>query len=214
MKKISLFIISGIVLIALGSVAANQLLTSLDAPILDLKTSYVFPTARVIAPFELKDQQGHIFTNNHLMGKWSLFFIGYTSCPDVCPTTMSKLTAAHSQLSQDIDLQVVFISVDPQRDSQDRLEDYISFFNPEFVAVTAGHENLVPFTRDLGFVYAMVGEGENYQVDHSASYALISPKGEKTAIIKPSSTAAGIAPQIKNKDLISDLRKIVERYVY
>lgn len=212
MKKISLFIISGIVLIALGAAAAIQMRQPSPPQTLDLKTSYLFPVAQVIAPFSLKDQQGDLFTNRHLMGKWSLFFIGYTSCPDVCPTTMTKLTAAHSQLSQNIDLQVIFVSVDPQRDTRDRLQDYIDFFNPEFVAATAGHENLVPFTRNLGFVYAMVGEGDNYQVDHSASYALISPKGEKVAIIKPTSATTGEVPQIKNNELINDITQIVEYY--
>ncbi|WP_299489948.1 SCO family protein [uncultured Shewanella sp.] len=214
MKKISLLVIGGIILLTLGAVAANQWKGQTQEKKLSLKTSYVFPEARVLPPFTLKDQQGNPFTNEHLKDKWSIIFIGYTSCPDVCPTTMSKLTAAHAQLNSDLNIQVIFVSVDPQRDSQDKLSDYINFFNPEFIAATAGHKVLMPFTRSLGFVYAMVGEEDNYQVDHSASYALISPKGERLAIIKPTSPAPGITPQIKNSELMADITQIVEHYSY
>ncbi|WP_299003942.1 SCO family protein [uncultured Shewanella sp.] len=212
MKKVSLFIICGIILLTLGVVTANQWKEKDHKKPLELKTSYLFPEARTLPPFKLSDQQGQPFTNQQLMNKWSLIFIGYTSCPDVCPTAMSKLTAAQAQLNNHLDMQVIFVSVDPQRDTQDKLQDYINFFNPEFVAATAEHQVLMPFTRSLGFVYAMVGEEENYQVDHSASYALISPKGEKVAIIKPKSPDAGIPPQIKNSELISDITQIVAHY--
>ncbi|WP_298773697.1 SCO family protein [uncultured Shewanella sp.] len=214
MRKISLFIISGIILLTLGVVAANQWKEQDHKKPLVLKTSYLFPEARILPPFELLDQQGQRFTNQQLMNTWSLIFIGYTSCPDVCPTAMSKLTAAQAQLNNHLDIQVIFVSVDPQRDTQDKLQDYINFFNPEFIAATAGHQVLMPFTRSLGFVYAMVGEAENYQVDHSASYALISPKGEKIAIIKPQSPSPGITPQIKNSELIADITQIAEHYSY
>ncbi|MGS0674044.1 SCO family protein [Shewanella sp. 0m-4] len=203
------WIITAILMVAAGAYAGIQLN---QAKPLALQTSFEYPSPQPLAPFSLTDQRGNTFTNADLNGKWSLFFIGYTSCPDVCPTTMGKLTSAYPSLAQDKDLQVIFLSVDPQRDSSSTLENYMRFFNPEFVAITGEHKQLLPVTRSLGFVYAMVGEGDNYQVDHSASFALVSPKGEKVAIIKPKSEIPGQLPQIKNRDLIHDVNAIIDKY--
>jgi protein SCO1/2 len=211
-KRLStlIFVVFGLVLLGLGGVTAVQLRANNAEP--ELSTSFLFPTPKKLAPFALKDQHGELFSNIQLANKWSLFFIGYTSCPDVCPTTMGKLSAAYPELLKDVDLQIIFLSVDPQRDTQDKLLSYMDFFNPEFTAVTGEHSQLFPLTRDLGFVYAMVGEGQNYQVDHSASMALISPEGDKVAVIKPKSSTPGTLPQILTKELISDIRNIVDTY--
>lgn len=178
-----------------------------------LTTGYLFEQPRVLAQFQLEDQQGEVFSNEQLIGKWSLFFIGYTSCPDVCPTTLSKLAALYPKLQQASDngFQVVFVSADPARDSQEKRLDYINFFNADFKAVTAEHDKLYPFSRDLGFIYAMVDEGDDYQVDHSASYILVSPKGEKFAVFKPKPVLGQIG-QIDNTELLADLKKIFARY--
>jgi protein SCO1/2 len=179
---------------------------------LDLATSYVFEQPRALAPFTLADQYGNPFTNQSLQGKWSLFFIGYTACPDVCPTTLNKLAAAYPKLQKISDsFQVVFVSADPERDTQTKRLDYINFFNKEFKAVSAEHSALFPFSRDLGFVYAMVGEDSDYQVDHSASYVLVSPRGEKTAVFKTKPTP-GQLPQILNSELINDVDQIVSTW--
>ncbi|NRB22276.1 SCO family protein [Shewanella sp.] len=222
-KKLRLIAValSGLVLLGLGGVTAvqlqkskqtNAIIYSLQDTELDLATSFVFPIAKPLAPFSLTDQHGKTFTNTSLTDKWSLFFIGYTSCPDVCPTTMGKLTAAYPKLLENAELQVVFLSVDPQRDTQTKLLSYMNFFNPQFIAITGEHAQLFPLTRDLGFVYAMVGDGEDYQVDHSASMALISPDGNKVAIIKPRSSAPGKLPQISNQNLIADIQTIIANY--
>lgn len=202
-------IIAGMLLFAgLGSFAAITYQGSEP----ELTTSYLYPQQRELAPFELTDQNGEVFNNDRLKGKWSLVFIGYTSCPDVCPTTMAKLTAAYQKLAPTIDMQVVFVSVDPARDTQAKLLDYINFFNSDFVAVTASHASLLPLTRQLGFVYAMVGEGQNYQVDHSASMVLISPEGKRYATIKPQAGSIGQLPQITTTDLIADITELDEHY--
>ena len=179
---------------------------------LELSTSYVFENLRLLAPFELSDQYGNRFTNANLMGKWNLFFIGFTSCPDVCPTTLNKLSAAYPELLKIADnTQVIFVSADPARDTQVKRLDYINFFNRDFKAVTAEHSHLFPFSRDLGFTYAMVGDGENYQIDHSASYVLVSPNAEKIAVFK-TKAQPGENPQILNSELIEDFAKIVSNY--
>ncbi len=189
--------------------SANTALMT-QVPDLALQSSYLFDNPRPLAPFTLHDQLGNEFGNQQLLGKWSLLFVGFTSCPDVCPTTLNKLNAAYAELqSVSEDIQVVFVSVDPDRDTQTKRLDYINFFNRDFKAVTADHTQLFPFTRDLGFAYAMVGDGVDYQVDHSASYVLVSPKGEKFAVFKPKQQPGKI-PQILNKELVADLKLIIE----
>ncbi|MEZ9234087.1 MULTISPECIES: SCO family protein [Shewanella] len=189
--------------------SANTALMT-QVPDLALQSSYLFDNPRPLAPFTLHDQLGNEFGNQQLLGKWSLLFVGFTSCPDVCPTTLNKLNAAYAELqSVSEDIQVVFVSVDPDRDTQTKRLDYINFFNRDFKAVTADHTQLFPFTRDLGFAYAMVGDGADYQVDHSASYVLVSPKGEKFAVFKPKQQPGKI-PQILNKELVADLKLIIE----
>ena len=101
--------------------------------------------------------------------------------------------------------------MDPKRDTPDKLLTYVNFFNPEFKAVTGEQTQIFPLTRSLGLTYAMVGEGENYQVDHSAGYVLVSPQGTRVAVFKPAVTL-GKTPQILNEALISDFDKIVNSY--
>ncbi len=118
--------IFAIALLGLGVTAAIQFKSHRA----ELATSFIFPTAKKLAPFSLKDQHGNLFSNSQLADKWSLFFIGYTSCPDVCPTTMGKLSAAYPELLKNIDLQIIFLSVDPQRDTQEKLLAYMDFLTP------------------------------------------------------------------------------------
>jgi protein SCO1/2 len=192
-------------LVVAGGVAYQKMQTE---P-MELATSYVFEQPRTLAPFTLADQFGNSFTNQTLQGKWSLFFIGYTACPDVCPTTLNKLAAAYPKLQKIAsNVQVVFVSADPKRDTQAKRLDYINFFNKDFKAVSAEHTDLFPFSRDLGFVYAMVGDDSDYQVDHSASYVLVSPRVEKIAVFK-TKPQPGQLPQIINAELIADFAQIV-----
>ncbi|WP_371833627.1 SCO family protein [Shewanella sp. H8] len=206
---LKIMIAAGLILLALAGGVVYQQTQTEPMP---LATSYVFEQQRALAPFTLADQYGNAFTNQTLQDKWSLFFIGYTACPDVCPTTLNKLAAAYPQLQKIAsNVQVVFVSADPKRDTQAKRLDYINFFNKDFKAVSAEHTDLFPFSRDLGFVYAMVGDNNDYQVDHSASYVLVSPRGEKIAVFKPKPQPGQLA-QILNAELIADFGQIVQSW--
>nr|WP_239480237.1 SCO family protein [Parashewanella hymeniacidonis] len=174
-------------------------------------TTAEYPNKTPVIPFKLTDQYGHKFDNSNLKGKWTLFFVGYTSCPDICPTAMTKLAAAYPKLIKDNPFQVVFISVDPNRDTPDKLKQYTSFFNKKFIAVTGEQKQLLPLTRNLGMAYSLIGEGKNYQITHSATMTLVSPQGEKIAIVKPQ-IAPGKVPQIKNKEMVADVEQLMSRY--
>ena len=178
---------------------------------LHLLTTTEYPQKTPVISFKLTDQYGHQFDNSNLKGKWTLFFVGYTSCPDICPTAMTKLAAAYPKLIKDEPFQVVFISVDPNRDTPKKLKEYTAFFNKKFIAVTGEQSQLLPLTRNLGIAYSTVGDGDNYQISHSATMTLVSPQGLKVAIIKPQ-VKPGKIPQIKNKEMVADVKQLMERY--
>ncbi|USD28839.1 SCO family protein [Pseudoalteromonas sp. SCSIO 43201] len=162
-----------------------------------------------VQSFQLQDQYGEVLSNQDFAGKWNLLFLGYTSCPDVCPMTLLKLTHVYQSMKDKSKLQVWFVSVDPHRDSKERRQAYIRHFDPTFKAVSAEHSILFPFVRDLGLIYAINQEQqEEYYVDHSASVALINPKGQLEAIFKPSHEV-GTVPTIDEKQLLKDLNSII-----
>lgn len=183
--------------------------------------SLYYKQPRIIKPFQLTDHHGKTFTNNDVKGKWSWVFFGYTSCPDVCPTTLQALNFIYDDLQKISDkTQILLVTVDPKRDSQKKLAEYIGYFNKAFIALRAGHEVLFPFARNLGLMYAIVdnnqttdneSKDESYLVDHSASMVLINPQGKIVAIFKPE-IAVGKVPSIDGEKLLSDFRKIVELY--
>lgn len=155
-------------------------------------TQYIhyYPEPRSVPEFTLTDKNGEPFTEASLQGHWSLVFVGYTYCPDICPTTLASLARVYPKLKaleSQFPLQVVFISVDPQRDSIARLNEFISYFNQDFIAATASHETLFPLTRSMGLIYALVDSSENtnYLVDHSASVVVVNPQGKVVGRFKP-----------------------------
>ncbi len=166
----------------------------------------IYPQPRQLPEFTLYDQNSEDFTNQQLDGYWTLAFVGYTYCPDICPTTLAELKKIYPQLGE-IDaqhpIQIWFISVDPQRDSAQRLKEYIEFFNPEFHATSAPHKQLFPLVRAMGMMYSMSGDMEtnDYLVDHSASVTIINPQGQVIGRFKPKMQPGQLA--------VSDSAKIV-----
>lgn len=173
-----------------------------------------YTPAKTINDFEFTDHQGEAFNKASLHDNWTLVFFGYTSCPDICPVTLQKLGAIYGELKAiSPNTQVVLMTVDPTRDTQEKLAMYIAYFNNEFKAVRGEHDQLFPFSRQLGLMYAIREKTDevNYSVDHSASIALINPSGQLAAVFKPT-FVEGMPPTIKNDDLVSDFSKIVAFY--
>lgn len=144
----------------------------------------VLPEAREIPAFELLDQDGAAFGLEQLKGKWSLLFFGFTHCPDICPSTLYDLSQLDQQIASPVGQvsrhQVIFVSVDPERDTPQRLKDYVAYFSPEFIAVTGEHAAMEPLTRKLGIAYRIAEHEQgaaDYSVDHSASILLLNPDG-------------------------------------
>ena len=142
--------------------------------------------AQVGGPFQLVDQEGRPVDESLLEGKWSLVFFGFTYCPDFCPTTLAALEATKQRLGDKAkDLQIVFISVDPERDTPQALEDYLSSDGfPEGVIGLTGTPAQVRAAADAyRAYYQKVGEGEGYTMNHSLTVYLMGPDGTfRTAV--------------------------------
>jgi protein SCO1/2 len=132
-------------------------------------------------PFTLVDQDGRPVDQTLLDGKWTMVFFGFTWCPDYCPTTLAALKATQVQLGDRADnLQIVFISVDPERDTPSVLKDYLSSDGfPEGVIGLTGTPAQVRAAADVyRAYYQKVGEGEAYTMDHSLTVYLMGPDGK------------------------------------
>ena len=175
-----------------------------------------FPEPRNLADISLVDQTNTSVDNTVFNGRWSLLFLGYTYCPDICPTTMASLGRVYPELKKmgsDNAVQVVFVSVDPNRDTPERLASYVEYFNAEFVALTGEHAQLFPFVRSLGLMYAIAEstDNPNYLVDHSASVVVVDPQGRALGRFKPKYTPGELAVS-DSMQIAKDLPLIIGNY--
>lgn len=172
----------------------------------------VYENAKSLSDFTLKNQHGEPVTKAQFKGQWNLVFLGYTSCPDICPLTLAKLNAVYKELEADYPLQVWFVSVDPNRDTAEKRKQYIDYFNPNFLAVSGEHKDLFPVVRELGLIYAISDTTKaDYAVDHSASVALVDDTGALRAIFKPE-FKQGSVPLINSTQLAQEFKVIANYY--
>ncbi len=146
---------------------------------------YVYDEPRPVNEFSLIDHNGNTVDSALLQDKWTLIFFGYTYCPDICPLTMATLNQFSGLLEANAengeyaeDTQVLMVSVDPQRDSVEKLRDYVAYFNDDYLGLTGEYIEIFKFASQLNiaFAYTPQSEGE-YLVSHSGEIALINPNG-------------------------------------
>ncbi|WP_374579083.1 SCO family protein [Phenylobacterium sp.] len=155
--------------------------------------------AMVGGPFQLVDQDGRPVDEKILNGKWSAVFFGFTYCPDVCPTTMQALGEAKRRLGPKGDkLQVVFITVDPERDTPAQLKTYLSndVFPKGTIGLTGSPEQVAAAAKAYRVYYKKNGEGDGYLVDHSTAAYLMNPKGRYDRVLPFGISPEEIAHQI------------------
>lgn len=162
-----------------------------------LKNAVLYPQPRPIPDFSLARPDGSALTLADWRGRWNVVYFGYASCPDVCPTTLAAFKQAWARLKErgDADkLRFDFISVDPQRDTPERLRDYVAFFSPDFVAATGSDEQLTALTRALGLIYTRTTNADGaIEVDHSGSAVIVDPDGRLAGMFRPPFAAADVA---------------------
>jgi protein SCO1 len=198
-----LLAILAIVAASIGALLARTYVQS-TTPLV-LKTGTALEPPKAVQAFSLVDQDDAPFTADNLRGRWTLAFFGFTNCGDICPTTLTTLAVLVKDLGdlpQSERPQVIFVSVDAQRDTTSVIKAYVNGFNPDFVGVTGRQESLDSLTKQLGVPSAIRPlENGSYAVDHYAGILLFNPSGEMRALFSAPHTVAGLA---------SDYRLLVE----
>jgi protein SCO1/2 len=193
-----------IVAVIIGIVLSRAVQVSMNPP-LQLATGTALPEPRALPELQLVDGNDASFTLANLQGHWSLLFFGYTTCPDICPTTLSTLAQVEKKLSDMPDPkrpQMVFVSVDPQRDTPANVQRYVKFFSPHFTGVTGESKKVQALTAAVGVpVIITPTESGSYTVDHSATLFAVDPKGRIAAVFSPPFMVDALS---------ADLRRLVQ----
>lgn len=145
---------------------------------------YQFDQTREIKAFSMQDHLGNDVDVSAFSGQWSLVFFGFTTCPDICPTTLGVLAEAVKELPEPP--QVVMVTVDPERDTPERLRNYVPAFNPSFRGFVGSFDETVSLAEQLNVAFGKIPGDQpgTYTMDHTASIVLISPEGRYAGFIK------------------------------
>ena len=192
-NKVTLIVVA-IVAASLGVFVARSLFSP-PAPLV-LQSGTVLKPPKPIPSFALTDHNGQPFTNAQLRGRWSLLFFGFANCGDICPTTLTLMASVKKSLSDlpsEQQPQLVFVSVDPGRDTPERLKLYVANFHADFIGVTGAQTDVDAFTKSLGVPSAIrpMPEG-GYAVDHYAGILATDRNGDLHALFGAPHTLAAL----------------------
>jgi protein SCO1/2 len=193
----------------LGLVAGRMLFSPSAEPAgPELQAVRLFQPPRELPSFSLRQSDGTQLVPGELKGHWTLVFLGFTHCPDVCPTTLAELARAQKKwaaIPESKRPRVLFVSIDPERDTPDRIGEYAHAFHPDTIAATADIPALERFTRSLSLVFAKVPlEGApagQYTMDHSATLVVLDPQGRMSGVVQP---------PLRPEAIAADLAKLTE----
>jgi protein SCO1/2 len=153
-----------------------------------------------LAPdFTLTTQNAQTASLSDFRGKLVILYFGYTYCPDVCPATLAEVNKALDRLGEKAgEVQVVMITVDPQRDTPQKLSEYLAHFNPGFLGLTGSPEQIVQVAADYGIYYGKRAgsQATNYLVDHTASLIVVDQDGYLRLIFPFGTPANDIAEDL------------------
>ncbi|WP_374653436.1 SCO family protein [Dongia sp.] len=167
-------LVSAVAVAALGGIGASYILNN----------KHVTESLAVGGPFKLIGVDGQEVTEAALKGKYSLFFFGFTFCPDACPTALNTFTLVLEKLGPDAaKIQPVFVSIDPERDTPQVLKEYLSSFDPRIMGLTGTPETVADAAKKFRAYYAKQGEGEFYLMDHSTAIIVMNPDFEYAGVL-------------------------------
>ncbi|RZT10833.1 protein SCO1/2 [Duganella sp. CF402] len=148
--------------------------------------------------YQLSYSDGKPASLRDFKGKYVMLFFGFTQCPDVCPTTLARATEIKRLLGADGDkLQVVFVTVDPERDTGPLLAEYMRAFDPSFVAVRGNLEQTAKAAKDFKIFYRKVPSGSSYTMDHTALTYVFDANGKIRLAVKHEQTAQQVAADVR-----------------
>jgi protein SCO1/2 len=188
------------------SSAADDSAASSEQPVYEPPTDGTpIEPPRELMDFTLPNQDGEPMSLSDLRGKPTLIYFGYTYCPDICPTTLADIRRAKRTLNeQGDDVNVLMVSVDPERDTSQVLERYLSNFDEDFVGMTADMQTMRQIGADYGLYVNKVeieGTTADYLIDHSAATYLVDSEGNLVMMY-----GYGIPPEV----LVEDVQALLE----
>lgn len=150
----------------------------------------MWPEPRELGAFTLSDGDGQAFGRDQLHGRWSLFFFGYMGCPDVCPSSlhamrlMGEMLARHAGDAHDV--QFIFVSVDPARDTPEAVRDYVAWFDAGIIGLTGTEAELAELTRRMAVRYEEHVDDSGFRaIDHTSSLMVVDPDGRLVGALPP-----------------------------
>lgn len=170
-----------------------------------LETGTILPAPHPVSSFNLTGTDNKPFTNQNLQGKWSMIFYGFTKCPMLCPTTLTTLNDMYQRLEKDqvsTMPQVVFISLDPERDTPAAIQKYLKSFNPHFVGATGKKAAIDKMTGEMNVIYEKAANPNgkdkgDYLVNHSGTILVINPQGKLFAVFTTPHNAEKLSHDIR-----------------
>jgi protein SCO1/2 len=165
----------------------SQSISQPEAKKLKLMSGTLYPELRQIKSFTLVDHQKQNFSTNDLKGQWHLFFMGFTHCPHICPTEMLTLSQIYKKLPLELQqqLNIVFVTTDPLRDTPDVVAEYLSRYEDDFIGLTGTKEQIKVFARLFAMAFLPSNETDktkDYEVNHSATFYLTDPQANLYAL--------------------------------
>lgn len=146
----------------------------------------IFEQPREIKSFSLLDQHGQPATKDILKNKISFVFFGFTHCPDVCPATLAELSRAYNELSEEHqqDVQIVLVSLDPARDTPEKLKTYVEYFHEDTLGLTGEFPSIMSLAKNVNIAFQKVVLEDDYTIDHSSQVVILNRHGDYAGFIK------------------------------
>lgn len=185
---------------SVGAITARQLFTvevKVEAPLPDIN-GFVLQQPRTLPEFVLLNGQSEPFARTDFEGAWSFLYFGFTYCPDICPTAfveMAKLKKMLDTSQPDLATEFYLVSVDPQRDTPERIQEYVTYFDDSFKGLTGDLAEISKLAQAASVIHVIEPsvDGESYEVGHSSTITLLDPQGDIRAIFKEPLRAQSIA---------------------
>jgi len=206
-RNITIFISLSAVGLTSGYIASKMVASYKENKVVDID-GLLWPGTK-IKGFNLNSTDGTEFTQESFLGRWSFLFFGFTTCPDTCPTTLKVMATAQNEIRKSElgnSTQVIFVSVDPGRDSIGKMKPYVEYFDPTFKGGTGSIDALNVLTNQLGVFHIRnePDESGNYDVEHSAAIIVVDPDGRRVGILSTPHAPGNIVNQFQ------EIRKFVE----
>ena len=219
-NRTALLVVVAAIFAGLGLLAADRWLGAASSSgLLKLSATTPFPVPRELPAFELVSEDGPV-TKDTLRGRWTVVFVGFVSCPDICPTTLTDMSRAQKTwetLPEAERPRLLFVSVDPERDSPTLLSGYARHFNAATLAATQPDlAQLEAFTSSLSLVFRKVPLGNTYTMDHSGSMVVLDPQVRMAGVIRPqlpegAMPGDGMLPTFNIDEVAADLKALAGR---